>query len=139
MSNRYELLKELPYTNAGEIYTQENDNPQYYNYNGGNYRNRIHADYVENNKIWFKKLPERIEVHLFNCDYGHNVFNVKCTENIHPDKFPAIKEAIEEVLNGEGEWHKLTQIASANKWIEMYNQYQDILMQHDKCKYGEIK
>ena len=116
--SKYTLQKDLPTLKAGEdVIFEKGDDvtrpySKEYSYCKDGRRWYLSPLDVENNKRWFKKIkPEeevqRIEVRMvmlgdtpmqdgFNDSYS---FVVK--KRIEKNKFPAIKEAIESVLNGE--------------------------------------
>lgn len=86
---KYRLLKDLPYSKAGDIYTNENNDPEYYNRNGGMFRNRLHADYVENNPYWFEPVEdEKYGVQFFTSN------GLKSRLILHDDpEFPKYTQA----------------------------------------------
>jgi hypothetical protein len=121
MSNKkYKLLKDLPYAKKGAIYNVDNN---------GNYvtmdvidnpiinHDTLHKHTVENNPEWFELItepsiqPERIEIDLFQdvwsershkiSDKGifHEYRLLFYADNNPKEKIPAIKQAIENVLN----------------------------------------
>lgn len=117
MSKKYKLLRDLPGVYHGAIYTQGNQNPDYYNTDGKSYYDRVYKDIVENSG-WFELIPERIEV-IILPDHSNKIlervkveegkpdtrfiyiYTLYSTSEIPVDKRESIKKAIEFVLNGE--------------------------------------
>lgn len=110
MTKRYKLLKDLPDYNAGEIFEYSED---------GYYRALTYCDdgvkgawppkYVENNPTWFQEIKEPVRIEVTRIYDLNNVYQPQCVRTgfetsapIPGDKFPAIKQAIEKVLNEEG-------------------------------------
>lgn len=107
-TKRYRLLKELPDSKVGDIYTW-NDTFNHYYKEGNDYGGRWHSTYVENNPEWFEEvLPvsepvkERIEVlkieYLAESIIGNTHLDIKFSNGVTPGKFKLIKKAIEWVL-----------------------------------------
>ena len=106
MAKKYRLLKDLPYTLKGVIYTPENDDPNYYCYNGGKYRNRISKDYVENNPTWFEEIKEKEKLWVDILYKGktlgdEHVYRIFSFTPISESQQKEIKSAIESILNNE--------------------------------------
>lgn len=97
------LLKDLPYSKKGAIYTRENHNPEYYNTNGGQYINRISKDYVENNPEWFERVD--------NCVFNHKRIYDRMRElQEQEDAFNAARKGLKggyaDERNFHGEYYK---------------------------------
>ena len=109
MTKKYKLLKELPGVPYGAIYTQENDDPNFFNTDGKSYYDRVSRYLIEGNPDWFSEIKEqeRIEVQDFWFEYSPIIDGFKyclnVSKSIPKEKFPAIKQAIEDVLNQEQE------------------------------------
>jgi len=54
----YILQKDLPHVKAGTEFSQENNNPDYYNANFCHYHDRLHKSRIINNPTWFKPKEE---------------------------------------------------------------------------------
>ena len=119
---RYRLLKDLPRTKAGAIVeantygipvtaeqVKHSNWPLFYSEGGSMMNEFIPISYLSNPE-WFSPVPEheqpsRVEVRDIGIDNyfymgedtGHYVFSL--SQPISKDKFPAIKKAIEDVLN----------------------------------------
>lgn len=111
MTKKYKLLKELPGVPYGAIYTQENHDPNFFNTDGKSYYDRVSHYLIENNPEWFEEVKEqeRIEVLIKGTGMAGEFvavhpMNRSCA--IPKEKFPAIKQAIEDVLNQENEWNE---------------------------------
>lgn len=103
---RYRLLKDTPDNKAGDVFTLDGD--RYYP-SPENIpvieKNSYFKWQVEGNTEWFQEIvePERNEVLLiskWNVTEWGNAYSIKTTQPIPEDKFPAIRSAIENVLNG---------------------------------------
>jgi len=109
MSKKYRLLKDWLYYHGTQISSctygkglglvQSSENKNYYiiEASGGT---MVPASIVESNSNWFElieevKEPERLEVEFLGDG------TIMCNQLIPVDKFPAVKEAIEFVLNNE--------------------------------------
>lgn len=109
MSN-YRLLKPMPGASAGMIFAPLDGDliNTIYREVSGRFRADYPKEYIENNPEWFEKVSDRIEVDagIFNGFYPKRtwpkgMYYFGTSEFITPEKFPAIKQAIEAVLNDE--------------------------------------
>ena len=112
---RYRLLKDLPYVKAGAIYQlDEGDtyvcDTETAQFTDGTKWDGLGKCAVENAaEGWFELIPEqskmpkqeRIEVEISSIKYpdGGTEYKIKPNKLISEDKFPLIKEAIEQALN----------------------------------------
>lgn len=115
---RYRLIKDLPDAKAGTILTSD-DKYDTYDYKSHRTGNPIGTafywykkEFVENNPEWFELIPEskeqlqvpvevknvRIMLDLIGGEGGHT-YGFDVPKEISKDKFPAIKQAIENALN----------------------------------------
>lgn len=117
----FKLLKDLPYQKAGAIYTRENHNPDYYNTNGGEYRNRLSKKYVENNSEWFERID--------NCVFNHKRIHDRLQEL--KEQEAAFNAARKGLKNGEadertfhGEYYKDFNDYQIKKFVKELNDCQ---------------
>lgn len=106
-TKRYRLLKELPDSKVGDIYTW-NDTFNHYYKEGNDYGGRWHSTYVENNPEWFEEvLPvsEPVKVNELRC-YGfdgqetmYQFSVVGCNHKALP--LTVVKDAVEKYLNND--------------------------------------
>ena len=105
---KYRLLRDLPDSLVGDIYIWNESQKAYYK-NGNVLDSYWQREEVENLSEWFEPVPEhqpkRIEVEVFGgrMKGADLTIRLHSHEDIFPEyKFPAIKEAIERVLNDTG-------------------------------------
>lgn len=124
MTKRYKLLKDMPGIKSGSEVRWSEATGGYRYFAPDHFivphnfeddmRDTIRKDLVENNPDWFQEIkePERIEVVVFNEGFAGQTTSIR-PKNPHwaipKEKNDAIKQAIEDCLNGykeytEGYW-----------------------------------
>lgn len=108
---KYRLKKDLPDAVSGTILTSDGDGNYDYTSKLG-VESWYHANSVEDSPEWFEEVsPERIQVSgviekfdnpLDRCRVMPYDYNFATNLPISKEKFPAIKQAIEKVLNSNG-------------------------------------
>lgn len=101
MNNKYELLKEWPDAEIGDVYQ----------WNGQGYSNQNRAamvitkKYVECYPDWFQRVYDKIEVtRMWEEDreeFGRSLYCFYTTSPFPEDKFPAIRRILERIINDE--------------------------------------
>jgi len=93
----YRLLRDLPSVKAGAIFKPASALAYFHSDTS-----RFHVEYcndiVENSPDWFKEVRPEFEVTINKGTFGTKLF-VECAKEIPTEKLPAIKKAIEFVLN----------------------------------------
>jgi len=103
MSTKYRLLHDIFDANAGTIFNEGHSNDYWYHPITGNTRTTP-KEFVENNPTWFSPViedTEKIEVTdiSFYQKHGSKTIMASLSSCILDDELPAIKSAIENILN----------------------------------------
>lgn len=151
MSKKYRLKQNLPDVCAGGVFKLSADGMAYFlsSEKTGTGLNcyAYPVEFVENNTEWFEEIkePERITVlGLYNTgeakpidsDRFYQLYQFHLWNKIPQDKLPAIKQAIEEVLNATAwdeiskPWTKYSE-AAQESW---YHKWQDQVEEIKKLK-----
>lgn len=120
---KYRLLKDLPKGKIGNILTWSHELELYLYYDGfkpikfgfGQHTYGVDKETVENSPEWFQEIkeePSRIEVigmDNFDMPEGvpYNGYKIYTQGAIPEEKIAAIKQLLEDYLNGEGVWSKI--------------------------------
>lgn len=134
---KYRLLKDCLDSKQGDTFSYDKENDCYYNDN----RDGSHIDYLspkilENNPDWFEEVlpvsepvPERITVELDGNDtdepyqvLGKGYYEFRTSKEIPEDKFPAIKQAIESVINNDFRVHIDGTWSIHSEWQKTFTQ-----------------
>jgi len=106
MNRKYRLLKPLPDSNIGDIYIWNKSEKAYYK-DGNVLGSYWTSEHVENNPEWFEEVTDTERTEVIKIEYlakdiiGKKHIDIKLSSCIYEDQFPAIKKAIEKVLNPE--------------------------------------
>jgi len=102
----YVLLKDLPTCKSGTLFTEDDSCAGYRSID--EYQTWFPTEFVEKDVAWFKEkqqpIEERIKIYDFHSSSESSKaiwYNFLTRGRIHPDKYDAIKLAIEQVLNNE--------------------------------------
>ena len=123
---KYRLLKDLPIIKAGAIFIPVSALAYGYEHNSHKlYHIEYAKEFVENNKEWFEQVKGRIEVSKIGLiedrSFG-GVYKFEVTNQIHYDKFPLIKEAIEGCLNTDPKGNDDLVNEAVKKWNDTYSE-----------------
>ena len=119
----YKLIKDLPWVRAGVIFTEDNNNRLYYNYNGGVRANMIYLPDIKNNDF-FEPIYEE-EVKTINMgSFNLTVKDKKCYYN---------QEDITDFVKGVHEF-SITQVIA--KWSA---DIKEITFSKTGCQIAETK
>jgi len=137
MSNKYKLLRDLPDAQKGTIYVINKNGDMYTP--AGEVSRSWSKERVESYSDWWEEVNDRIEVIRYwyerDIDGGGAVWSLSTNKQFQADKFPAIRQAIERVLNGDDE---IVGYKTGKKVEATYNKSTGVITFHDTYTQEEL-